>query len=118
MGPVGKTYKCRYICLEGPSVNKDSRLLRYVRPPLVLLIAFQQTMRTKGIQLSFFPPTKPLEEQTCRLLSPNVAPRWVFGRIDKKKGRHLWVLKQHPDAAVVCITHPLDRESAGPFLLP
>ncbi|WP_133242759.1 hypothetical protein [Pontibacter virosus] len=75
-------------------------------------------MRMNEMQLSLFPQTKAPEEQVCHAVPRSVAPRWVFGRIDKKRGRHLWVLKQHPDAAVVCIAHPLDKQSAGPFLLP
>lgn len=70
-------------------------------------------MPTIGMQISLFPQTEPLEEHTARVTSPSVAPRWVFGRIDKKRGRHLWVLKQHPDAAVVCMAHPLAKQSAG-----
>lgn len=62
-------------------------------------------MPTTGMQISLFPEAKQLEGHLEGEVSQSVAPRWVFGRIDKKKGRHLWVLKQHRDAAIVCISH-------------
>ncbi|MBX0335486.1 hypothetical protein K3G39_19805 [Pontibacter sp. HSC-14F20] len=63
------------------------------------------------MQLNLFTKTKAPEEQTCHVVSRSVAPQWVFGRIDKKKGRQLWLLKQRPDAAVVSMTHPLVKQS-------
>lgn len=72
-------------------------------------------MRTEGIQISLFPDTTSPEEHPSAGGLRCIAPRWVFGRIDKKKGRHLWVLKQHPDAAIVCITRPMAQQFAVSF---
>ena len=59
--------------------------------------------------MNLFPPAEPQEEGTRGRLSRDVAPMWVFGRISKKKGRHIQVLKGHPDAAIVCIAYRLSK---------
>jgi hypothetical protein len=59
------------------------------------------------MQMSLFSPTEPQDGLCPDEMSRVAAPRWLFGRINKKKGRHVQVLKVHPGAAIVCIAYPL-----------
>lgn len=65
------------------------------------------------MQLTLFPQSEPRVERKAVLpdscpqsgISRVAAPRWVFGRINKKKGRHVRLLKGHPGAGIVCIAY-------------
>lgn len=38
-----------------------------------------------------------------------MATMWVFGVINKKIDSHIQVLKEHPDAIIVCIAYSLAK---------
>ena len=73
--------------------------------------------------MSLFPQAEPREQDQPRpsgkcppiSLSRVVAPRWVFGRINKKKGRHIRCVKGLPGAGVVCISYSQARRPHSPL---